>query len=160
VAGEVEGIDFLLGQIVSAGSVALRARLRKLRKGIQEVLLPCPDHHRSEVVSCLVGRATGIGPSLRDGTLVHPVEKLADLLASQLFDGCLIAPLLPFLDRGEIGILRAAGWLARTKVAQNQFFEARRHFPSLQRRRRLLQCPILAAGGIALHLMLFPTSQS
>jgi hypothetical protein len=30
----------------------------------------------------------------------------------------------------------------------------------LQRRRRLLQCPILSAGGVLLHIMLFLTSRS
>jgi hypothetical protein len=56
----------------------------------------------------LVRRAARIRPFLGQGTLVDPVEELADLLALQLLDRGAASPLLPFPDRGEVFVARAA----------------------------------------------------
>ncbi len=89
------------------------ASLRESRKGIQWILFPCPAHDRPEVFAGLVRRATGIRAALSDGTLVHPVEKLPDLLATDLFEGHPIAsrrttPPFSFAGRGTPGDEAAA----------------------------------------------------
>jgi serine/threonine protein kinase len=106
------------------------ARFRESWKGIQEILFPCPGHDRPEVFAGLVGSATGIGTTLRDGTLVHPVEKLADLLATDLFESHSFAPLLPFLHGGRVCVPSSLGRCPCTKVIGHHSFEIRRHLPS------------------------------
>jgi hypothetical protein len=95
VSGEVEGVDFGLGQVVAAGHVALLPGLREPRRRVNQFLLPGPRKDGAEVLAGLVGSTTGIRPFIRDSPLVDPVQKLADVLPPQLLDGNAPAPLLP-----------------------------------------------------------------
>lgn len=87
-----------------AGDGAVLARFRESRKGIQEILFPCPGHDCPEMFASLVRSATRIRPTLCDGRLVHPVEKLANLLATELFDGDSFAPFFPLFHRGQVSV--------------------------------------------------------
>ncbi|MHB0957585.1 MAG: hypothetical protein ACYC0X_26190 [Pirellulaceae bacterium] len=60
VIREIEGVDFLFGQVVSAGDGAVVARFRESWESIQEILFPCPGHDRPEVFAGFVRSATGI----------------------------------------------------------------------------------------------------
>jgi hypothetical protein len=106
--GEVEGVDLGLGQVVAAGDVALLIWAREPRGRLDQLLLPGPRQDGAEVLAGLVGGATGVIASIRDGPLVDPVEELADVLAPQLLDRGDAAPALPFPDGGGVLVARAA----------------------------------------------------
>ena len=57
---EVEGVDLGLGEVVSAGDVALVSGRGEPRQRVDQLLLPGPVEDRAEVLAGLVGRAAGI----------------------------------------------------------------------------------------------------
>ena len=127
VGGEVEGVDLGLGQVVSAGDVALVPGRGEPRRRVDQLLLPGPVEDGAEVLAGLVGRAAGVLSLIRDGLLVDPVEELADVLAPQLLDGDAAAPLLPLPEGREVLVARGAGQGLGAQVALRCRLEGRRH---------------------------------
>src|SRR5262249_22575798 len=117
VGGEVKGVDLGLGQVVSAGDVALVPGRREPWRRVDLLLLPGPIKDRAEVLAGLVGRSARVLPLVLDGLLVHPVEELADVLATKLLDRQAAAPPLPLLEGREVLIARAAGQSLGAQVA-------------------------------------------
>ena len=66
VSREVEGIDFRLGQIVSARHIALRPGLWESRRRVDQFLFPGPRNDGAQVFAGLVCGATGIRPFVCD----------------------------------------------------------------------------------------------
>src|SRR5262245_6080473 len=83
VRRKVESVDFRLGQVVSARHVALLPRLREPRWRVDKFLVPGPRNDGAQVFASLVRSAAGIQPFVRDGALVDPIQKLADVLPPQ-----------------------------------------------------------------------------
>jgi hypothetical protein len=82
VRREIQGVDLLLGQVMSARDGAVLARCWESRESLQEILFPGPGHDGSEMFASLIRRATGIRSTLRDRTLVDPVKAAIDLPGS------------------------------------------------------------------------------
>ena len=127
VGREVEGVDLGLGQVVSAGDVALVPGRGEPRRRVDQLLLPGPGEDGAEVLAGLVRRAARVRPLVRDGPLVDPVEELADVLAPQLLDGDAAAPLLPLPEGREVLVARPAGQGLGAQVALGCRLEGRRH---------------------------------
>ena len=108
VRREVEGVDLRLGQVVSAGHVALLPGLGEPRRRVDQFLLPGPREDGAQVFAGLVRGATGVRPFLGDGTLVDPVQELADVLAPQFLDRDAAAPLLPLPEGREVLVAGSA----------------------------------------------------
>ena len=68
------------------------------------------------MVAGLVCGATRVCPILSDGTLVDPVQELADPLVLQLLDRGAASPLLPLAERGKILVPGAACHSLRMEV--------------------------------------------
>ena len=102
VGCEVEGVDLGLGEVVSAGDVALVPRRGEPRQRVDQFLLPGPVEDGAEVLAGLVGRAAGVRPLVLDRAVVDPVEKFADVPPSQLLDPRAGTPLLPLPEGREV----------------------------------------------------------
>src|SRR5262249_51412964 len=127
VRREVQGVDLGLRQVVPAGDVALLPRPGEARRGLDQLLLPCPGKDRAQVLPGLIRRAARVRPFLGQGALVDPVQELADLLVLQRLDGGTAAPLLPFPDGRAVFIAGPAGEGLGAQVAFDDSLEGGRH---------------------------------
>ena len=127
VGSEVEGVDLGLGQVVSAGDVALVPGPGEPRQRVDQLLLPGPVEDGAEVLAGLVGRAAWVLSLILDGLIVDPVEEFADVLSSQLLDWGAAAPPLPFPEGREVLVARRARQGLGAQVALRCRLEGRRH---------------------------------
>ena len=81
---EIEGVDLGFGQIVPPGNVALRLQFRESWKGIDNVLLPRPRHHRPQMRSHFIRSAAWVPRLSSCGIFVDPVEKVANLFSARI----------------------------------------------------------------------------
>ena len=166
VSGEVKGVDFRLGQVVSSCHITLITWLRESWKRVDKVLFPSPGHDGTQILARLIRRSPRIRSFMQNSSLVPLVEKLADVLSPEPLDRNSTAPLPP---------------LPRPGIARPQLYGTHPEFHSpayphegtsplpysksltslkIQSHRSLLQCSILLAGDIRLRIMLPLTSGS
>src|SRR5262249_15699395 len=113
---EVKGVNLGLGQVVPAGHIALLPRPREAWRGLDQLLLPRPREDGAQALARLIRRAARVRPFLGQGTLVDPVQELADLLVLQLLDRGAASPLLPFTERGKVFVPGAACHSLRAEI--------------------------------------------
>ena len=154
VGGEVQGVEFGLGQVVPAGHVPLRPGLREPGRGVDEFLLPGPGEDGPQVLAGLVRGPAGVRPLVRDRPLVHPVEELPDVLPLELLDRDPAAPLVPLPEGRAVLVAGPAGQGLGPQVALGRGGEGRSHRGLSDAAGRGSDLLSDGAGGIAQGVLL------
>lgn len=124
---EIEGVDFSLGEVVSAGNTSLRPWLRKSRKHVDHVAFPCPRHDCSKILASLVCSTARIGPPFLNGTLVNPIERVTGFSTREFLDWHAATSFCPFSQRGQILLASSNRRIPSTEVTSYGCPQIRRH---------------------------------
>jgi hypothetical protein len=108
------------------GNIALRLDLEEPRKAIDNVLLPCPRHHGSQMRPHLIRSTAWIPSLLGCGVFVNPIEGVADLFRPEILERDGAAPSSPFSERRRVLLAGPLCWISRTEAFSHYGFESRR----------------------------------
>ena len=108
---EVERVDLRLRQVVPPRYVALRLVLREPRQGIDQILLPRPRHHSTQMRTNLVRGATWISSFLCCSVRIDPIQKLTEFFSSKLVKWKSTAPAFPLSESRGILLASSLCWI-------------------------------------------------